>query len=85
MAESDQALSFEKDIRPLFRAVDIEHMSPMGVMLDNYEYMSDPSNAEAVHDFLTGKQEPRMPPGGPYWDEQNLGLLKKWISSGLKP
>lgn len=35
-------VSFAKDIRPLFRPVDIAHMKPLGVVLDDYNYISDP-------------------------------------------
>jgi hypothetical protein len=37
-------VSFATDIKPLFRPVDIAHMSPHGVKLDDYDYMSDPAN-----------------------------------------
>ena len=35
-------VSFERDIRPLFRAVDISHMEVHGIELDDYTLMSDP-------------------------------------------
>ena len=35
-------VSFESDIRPLFRQIDIDHMNKHKVLLDNYTYMSDP-------------------------------------------
>ena len=35
------AVSFSKDIKPLFREVDIDHMKVHGVNLDDYQYMSD--------------------------------------------
>ena len=34
-------VSFAGDIRPLFRPVDIEHMKPMGVLPDDFTYMSE--------------------------------------------
>jgi hypothetical protein len=37
-------VSFERDIRPLFRQVDIDHMNKHSVFLDNYTCMADPSN-----------------------------------------
>ena len=47
-------VSFEKDIKPLLRQIDIEHMNKHNVLLDNYTYMSDASNdhgnAQAVED-----------------------------------
>jgi hypothetical protein len=35
------AVSFAADIKPLFRPVDVAHMKPHGVKLDDYQYMSD--------------------------------------------
>jgi hypothetical protein len=68
-------VSFERDIRPLFRQIDIDHMNKHNVLLDNYTYMSDPSNdhgnAQDVEDSLTN---PSMPPGGPYWSNEQLVL-----------
>ena len=34
-------VSFSKDIQPMFREVDIDHMRIHGVYLDSYEYMSN--------------------------------------------
>ena len=34
-------VSFERDIRPLFRAVDISHMKSHGIKLDDYTFMSE--------------------------------------------
>ena len=41
-------VSFARDIRPLFRAVDISHMQPHGVKLDDYTFMSKPDNANRI-------------------------------------
>jgi hypothetical protein len=83
------ATSFAKDIRPLFRQIDLDHMAPFGVMLDYNAYMSDAAddhrNARAVLDYLTGKEEPQMPPGGPYWNQSQLDLYEKWMSEGYQP
>jgi hypothetical protein len=79
-------VSFERDIQPLFRQIDIEHMNKHNVLLDNYTYMSDPSNdhsnAQAVEDSLIQQS---MPPGGPYWNAQQLDLYKRWRSDGYRP
>jgi hypothetical protein len=84
MAEQEQ-VSFAADIRPLFRDVDIDHMGGMGVPLDEYEYMSQRENAQNVLDFLNGKKEPQMPPGGPFWTGEQLDLLSRWIDGGCRP
>jgi hypothetical protein len=79
-------VSFESDIRPLFRQIDFDHMNKHNVLLDNYTYMSDPSNdlgnAQDVEDGLTNQS---MPPGGPYWSKEQLALYKQWISDGYRP
>jgi hypothetical protein len=79
-------VSFNADIKPLFRAIDIEHMKRFGVNLDDYAYMSDPSNnyanAEAVEDRLTNQS---MPPGGPFWTAAQLALYASWRTDGYQP
>ena len=79
-------VSFERDIRPLFRQIDIAHMNKYRVLLDNFAYTADPSNdhcnAQAVEDSLTNQS---MPPGGPYWSNEQLVLYKQWRSDGYLP
>ena len=85
MDQRDDFVSFEKDIKPLFREMDIDHMGGMGVLLDDYEYMSESNNAQRVYDFLMGKEKPQMPIGGPYWSEEQLELFARWMKKGHKP
>jgi hypothetical protein len=56
-------VSFARDIRPLFRAVDISHMKSYGVKLDDYTFMSNPDNANKVLRTLSphGGHPPSMP------------------------
>jgi hypothetical protein len=79
-------VSFNNDIKPLFRPIDVSHMEPMGVLLDDYAYMSDATdnhaNAQGVLDVLTQRT---MPPGGPFWTQDKLDLFKKWMAEGYKP
>jgi len=85
MSNGGASLSFEHDIRPMFRDVDVDHMDAMGVMLADHAWMSNPENAKKVFDFLSGDEEPRMPPGGPYWTEEQLKRLSDWIEGGYGP
>jgi hypothetical protein len=82
-------VSFASDIRPLFRPIDIEHMLPFDVRLDDYAYMSDATdnhkNARDVGDFLTGARKPRMPLGGPFWTDEQLALYARWMDDGFQP
>jgi hypothetical protein len=79
-------VSFARDILPMFRPIDIEHMSKHNILLDDYTYMSDPSrdhgNAQDVEVTLV-KQS--MPPGGPYWSALQLSLYKQWRNDGYRP
>ena len=78
-------VSFKNDIKPLFRSIDIEHMKRYGVVLDDYAYMSngagDHANARAGLNTLTAK---KMPPGGPFWPQDQLDLFAKWMSDGYQ-
>ena len=78
--------SFSKDVKPMFREVDIDHMKVHGVHLDDFQYMSDPANdhanAQAVQDSLSDRT---MPPGGPFWTAEQLGLYDKWRTDGYQP
>jgi hypothetical protein len=80
-------VSFAKDIKPLFRAVDVSHMKSFGVHLADYTYMSNPTNADAVLATLSSQNgdEPSMPPGGPYWTAAQLALFAQWQKDGYQP
>jgi hypothetical protein len=51
-----------------------------------YWFMSDPAgnhaNATSVYDSLNSK---RMPPGRPYWSDDQLRLFSSWMAGGYKP
>ncbi len=85
------AVSFATDIKPLFRPIDVAHMKGHGVKLDDYAYMSDPSNdhenAERVQLSLSPQdgEPPSMPPGGPYWTADQLALFARWRADGYQP
>src|SRR5215467_10347501 len=77
IAQPPRQVSFARDIRPLFRAVDISHMARHGIKLDDYTFMSDPDNADKVLGTLSPQEgdSPSMPPGGPYWTADQLALF----------
>ena len=72
------ALSFAKDIRPLFRDEDIDCMKPAGVDLDDSAWMCVLANAQSVYgEVSTG----RMPPDKP-WAADRVSLFKQWMDAG---
>jgi hypothetical protein len=72
--------SFKTDILPLFTPGDIDCMAAYDVLLDSYEWMSDPDHARNVYLRLTGKRQPRMPEGGPYWTKEMLDKFNNWMT-----
>ena len=84
-------VSFASDVKPLFRAIDVAHMKPMGIKLDDYVYMSDPANnyqnADDVQQALSPQDgnPPAMPPTGPYWSAEQLAMFARWRSDGYQP
>lgn len=80
-------VSFATDILPLFSTTtDIPHMAARGVMLADFTYMSDPTNAQDVLDRLDGTTLPRMPPPPQAaWSAANIALFKQWMTDGYHP
>jgi hypothetical protein len=70
------ALSFERDIRPLFRDMDVESMSGH-FDLSSYEDVRD--YAEDIHARLA---EGSMPCDGP-WPAENVERFRQWMDAGL--
>lgn len=86
MADTTAAAApgFARDILPLFRPLDIEHMGKAGIHLDQYAYMSVNENAERVYDSISAK---RMPPPNEdaAWSQDQVTLLRAWIDAGMLP
>jgi hypothetical protein len=72
------ALTFTKDIRPLFRDGDVRCMATKGVPLDDPVWMCVPANAQDVYDEVSAG---RMPPDAP-WPPDRISLFKRWMEAG---
>jgi hypothetical protein len=68
-------MSFEADIRPLFRPEDIEEMS-WAFDLSTYEDVKE--HAEAIYERLA---DGSMPCDGP-WDDGKVQRFRAWIDAG---
>jgi len=85
------ATSFSTDLLPLFRSIDVNHMKPHGVRLDDYQYMSDATGDNGYPDHANARKAysalamNRMPPGGPYWPPEQLQLFEQWMKDGFQP
>jgi hypothetical protein len=74
------ALSFAKDIRPLFRdAPDVDSMKKYGIDLSSF--MDVKAKAEKIYATLA---EGSMPCDGP-WPSDRIVLFQRWMDEGMAP
>ena len=74
MSVTDERVSFERDIKPLFRAEDQESMA-WAFDLSSYDEVKD--NAEAILERL---REGSMPCDGE-WPEEQVELFQQWTET----
>jgi hypothetical protein len=79
------AVSFERDIRPLFTDMDVDHMKRAGVVLDDFDYMRDPGHAQKVLDTVSTGAMPPASSGETRWADETVQLLRDWIAGGYQP
>jgi hypothetical protein len=78
MSMPTQPTSFAKDIKPLFRAKDINAMKK-AFDLSSYE------DVRSYADAILGKVAAgSMPCDGP-WPQDQVDLFRRWVEEGLKP
>lgn len=89
---SETPVSFTADIVPLFSDGAVACMERFGVSLADINYMADPAgdeqfadhaNARRVYARLSGTETPRMPMGGPFWDDAYMQLFDRWMTDGF--
>ena len=73
------ALSFAKDIRPLFRDTDVDTMNGYGLDLSSYDDVKAQSGE--IYSTLT---DGSMPCDGP-WPADRVALFKRWMDEGMAP
>lgn len=78
MTMATQPTSFAKDIRPLFRAKDINAMRKA---FDLSSYDDVRSHADAILGKVSAGS---MPCDGP-WQQDQVDLLRRWVEEGMKP
>ena len=74
------ALSFAKDIRPLFRDTpDIDTMKEFGMDLSSHADVK--THAEAIHSRL----EDGSMPCDEAWPKEQIAKFKQWMDEGMAP
>jgi hypothetical protein len=73
------ALSFARDIRPMFRNSDVETMQNYGLDLSSYDEVKN--KVQAIYTTLS---EGTMPCDGA-WPKDRVEALKRWMDEGMAP
>lgn len=74
------AISFARDIRPLFRdSPDVDSMKDYGLDLSSYEEVK--AQAAEIYETL---ESGSMPCDAP-WPPAQVALFKRWMDEGLAP
>ena len=73
---ADEGVSFEEDIKPLFRPTDLESMA-LAFDLSSYDEVKD--RAAAILERL---REGSMPCDGE-WPEEQVELFNRWTETGV--
>lgn len=74
-AGEDQELTFDRDIKPLFREKDRDAMLSA---FDLFDYADVADNADAIAGALRSGQMPCDEP----WPDSNVDKLQQWIDAG---
>jgi hypothetical protein len=73
-------ISFVKDIRPMFRNLDIEEMKfNRNFDLSNYE------DVKANYVDIAMQVEAKTMPCDEPWSDERIALFAKWIEDGMQP
>jgi len=80
-------VGFAKDIHPLFKQLDIDHMK---WFCDLASYDDVKLHAQEILNRLKGAGGPVMPPppskgGDGPWSADNIALFQNWIDGGYQP
>jgi hypothetical protein len=82
MNEQDGTLSFERDIRPMFTDMDVDHMAGM---MDLTSRDSVYENADGIYETVSYGSMPPRSSGEPRWTPEMCEKFKKWKDQGGKP
>ncbi len=74
------AVSFAKDIRPLFRdSPDVDTMKNYGMDLSSYDDVKE--QAQNIYERLLDESMPCDEP----WPKDRIALFKRWMDEGMAP
>jgi hypothetical protein len=80
---TDAALSFAKDIRPMFTDVDVAHMKPAGFDLSDRADVQ--KHADAIYNTVSQGIMPPPASGEARWTAEMCDRFRQWQSQGCPP
>jgi hypothetical protein len=75
---ASQPISFEKDIKPLFRVKDINAMK-------RFFDLSDYDDVQSFADGILAKLSSGSMPCDGAWPQEQVDLFRRWVQGGRKP
>jgi len=75
---ANQPISFEKDIKPLFRAKDINAMK-------RFFDLSSYDDVQSFADGILAKLSSGSMPCDGAWPQEQVDLFRQWVQGGRKP
>ena len=79
------ALSFATDIKPMFTAMDQDHMLNQVGMFDLWNYDDVKNNASAIHGAVQAGTMPPKSSGEPRWTPDKVSKFAQWMAEGYPP
>jgi hypothetical protein len=77
-------VSFVADIKPLFTAMDQDHMLNQVGMFDLWSYDDVKANADAILGAVTDGSMPPSGSGEPPWTQSQISTFKQWMDDGFQ-
>jgi hypothetical protein len=79
------AISFATDIKPLFSALDQDHMLNQVGMFDLWKYDDVKANASAIYGAVKAGSMPPPDSGEQRWPQSQVDTFKQWMDDGFQP
>lgn len=77
---ANDTLDFEKDIRPMFTDMDVDHMEPFGIDLSSAESVKE--HAAAIYATVSEGSMPPPGSGETRWTPEMCDRFKAWMEQG---
>ena len=78
-----RAISFAKDVRPLFSDVDVNHMKRFGLDLSSHDDVAKQSGR--IYSVVTAGTMPPPADGREPWSQEMCETFRQWVDQGCSP